>query len=406
MKIADSSTPVILLGGRENALAVMRNLARLGVDVFASGRPGCRSMDSKHCKQAFSVPEDVSAADFWLDLLLGGENEKLSNSIIFACCDESLDFLLKHRDALAKSYILEEFIPEQRRTMLDKQATLARAAEVGVSTPAHWEVASDADVEKIRDQVRLPVMVKPLDSLAFVHEFGAKLFIVEDSFDEVIEKVRLARSRGQDVMVVEMIEGPDDLLSSYYTYRTAAGIRLYDYTKSVIRRWPVNRGGACFHQSEWLPETAEIGRKLFDGIDWQGIGNVEFKRDTRDGKLKIIEVNARFTAAHRLITEAGAPIDAIIYCHLTGQPGPKCETYSNKLRLLYPIGDFMAYLELRKLHKLSFLNWVRSVFKQRFIMPDLSLRDPGPSIAETANIIGRGVNKLTSRFWKAKVDAD
>ena len=398
MSALDTSTPVLLLGGRENALAVARNLGRLGVTIYSSGKSGSRSMDSKYCAQAFIVPDETDAADHWRDLLLAHKSPQLQGCIIFACCDESLDFLQSNRDQLAAHYKLEEFVPEQRRTMLNKQATLEIAGKIGVPAPAYWEINSDEDVEKIRDDVRLPVMVKPLDSIAFVHEFGAKLFIVDTDFDEVVEKVKLARSRGQDVMVVEMIPGPDDLLTSYYTYRTADGRRLYDYTKSVIRRWPVNRGGACFHQSEWLPETAEMGQKLFDGVDWNGIGNVEFKRDTRDGQLKIIEVNARFTAAHRLVTAAGAPIDEIIYRHLTDQDIPTFDSYSNTLRMIYPIGDFMAYLELRRSKQLSLFGWLKTVFAQPVVVPDFSFGDPYPALAEWGLIARRGFGKVFGIF--------
>ena len=398
MSDLDTSVPVLLLGGRENALAVARNLGRLGVTIYSSGKPGSRSMDSKHCTEAFVVPEGTLAADHWRDLLLSEPHSKLQGCILFACCDESLDFLQSNRDQLLERYKLEDFVPEQRRVMLDKQATLEIAGRIGVPAPAYWEINSDEDVEKIRDEVQIPVMVKPLDSFAFVHEFGAKLFIVDTTFEDVVEKVKLARAHGQDVMVVEMIAGPDDLLSSYYTYRTPDGRRLYDYTKSVIRRWPVNRGGACFHQSEWLPETAELGQKLFDGVDWQGIGNVEFKRDTRDGKLKIIEVNARFTAAHRLVTAAGAPIDEIIYRHLTEQEIPTFDAYSNRLRMIYPIGDFMAYLELRQSKQLSLFAWLKSVFAQPAVVPDFSFSDPYPALAEWGLIVRRGFGKIFGIF--------
>ena len=402
----DTSTPVILLGGRENAVAVARNLGRLGVSVHASGLPGCRSMNSRFCKQAYPVPEGDTASHFWRKLLLETETEALEGAVLIAFCDESLQFIEANRDALARHYRLEEFIPELRRTMLDKQATLALAREVGVPAPNYWEIKSNLDVLNIRDEIRFPVMVKPLDSFAFVHEFGTKLFIVEDSFDEVVEKVALARSRGHDVMVVEMIPGPDDLLTSYYTYRTAKGERLYDYTKSVIRRWPMNKGGACFHQSQWLPETAELGQRLFDGIGWQGIGNVEFKRDMRDGQLKIIEVNARFTAAHRLVTEAGAPIDLMVYCHLTGQDVPRFDSYKQDLRMWYPERDFMAFREQRGLGMLGALGWVRTVFAQRFVLPYFSLSDPMPTLTETGTNIARVVSKLTHLFRRPQRHAD
>ena len=402
----DTSTPVILLGGRENAVAVARNLGRSGVRVAASGLPGCRSMNSKYTRQSFPVPEGNTASHYWRKLLLEDQKDALKGSILFAFCDESLAFIEANHQALSEHYVVEEFVPELRRIMLDKQATLELARKVDVPTPNYWEIKSDLDVLNIRDEIKFPVMVKPLDSYAFIHEFGTKLFIVEDSFEEVAEKVALARSRGQDVMVVEMIPGPDDLLTSYYTYRTADGVCLYDYTKSVIRRWPMNKGGGCFHQSEWLPETAELGRLLFESIGWQGIGNVEFKRDTRDGQLKIIEVNARFTAAHRLVTESGAPIDMIIYCHLTGQPVPEFKAYSQKLRLWYPLRDFMAFREQSKLGLLGPVSWTRTVFAQKFILPYFSLSDPMPTLAETWTNIARIFSKLTNVFKATGRHAD
>lgn len=142
----------------------------------------------------------------------------------------------------------------------------------------------------------------------------------------------------------------------------------------------MNRGGACFHQSEWLPETADMGRRLFDGIGWQGVGNVEFKRDLRDGKLKIIEVNGRFTAAHRLITAAGAPIDLVVYCYLTGQMLPRFDSYSQSLRMWYPARDFLAFLQLRGRGEITFGEWLRSVLTSRFVLPNASITDPWPAV--------------------------
>lgn len=400
----DPSTPLILLGGRENAVAVARNLGRLGVHITACGLDGARSMNSKYCNEAIRIPNGEDAATYWENLLLKDKLDELKGRMVLPFCDESLAFIENNHAALAEHYILEEFDPEQRRIMLDKQATLTAARAVNVPTPSFWTIEKDGDVEKIRDEVSFPVMVKPLDSYAFVHEFGAKLFIINDSFDEVVEKVTLARSKGHDVMVVEMIPGPDDLLSSYYTYRTKKGVRLFDYTKSIIRRWPMNRGGATFHQSEWLPETAEMGQRLFDGIDWQGIANVEFKRDTRDGQLKIIEVNARFTGGHPLVTAAGAPIDEIIYCHLTGQPEPTFSSYSDKLRLWIPTRDFFAFLELRDLKQLSTFGWIKGLFEQKIVLPYFSWTDPGPAMAETGSNIARGVAKIRDALTGAKKD--
>jgi len=401
----DPSTPVILLGGSASTVAVARNLGRLGVHITASGPGRCRTLHSKYCRTALPVPAGKSSHEHWREILLSDQNPEMRGSIILAGCDEAVEFVEDNRDALKDWYILDDTDPELRRAMLNKQATITLARQAGVPTPNFWAIRSDEDVLRIRDEIHFPVMVKPINSQAFESDFGRKLFIIEEDFDEVCEKVALSRSRGHDVMVVEMIPGPDSLLSAYYTYRTPDGGYLYEYTLRAVRRWPVNRGGGTFHQSEWLPETAKMGRKLFNGIDWQGIANVEFKRDTRDGKLKIIEVNVRFTAPHRLVTGAGAPIDVIIYCHLTGQPCPTFKNYSQKLTLWNPIRDFLAFCELNRRGQLSFGDWLGSVLRQKFLLPYFSLDDPGPTLAEIGSIIRNSLANPARLLKKARQKA-
>lgn len=380
IKTVDVSNPVVLLGGRENCLAVTRNLGRLGIKVYVSGRKGCHAIYSRHCCRAFPVRRGMSAAQAWHQLLIVRPPAELQGAIIFAMCDESIEFLAANHDALCRKYKLPAFVSDLCMAMLDKMETLVRARAVDVPTPNFWVVNTPEQLLAVRNEIQTPVMVKPLNSRAFVDEFGCKLFIVDSGFEEVVEKVELCHARGIEVMVVEMIPGPDSLLSSFNACRAASGEMLYEYTKSIIRRWPVNRGGATFHRSIWLPETAALGRKLFDGIGWQGIGNIEFKRDIRDGQLKIIEVNGRLTAAQRLITEAGAPIDLIIYCHLTGQPQPHFESYSQTMLLWYPMRDFLAFLNLHRAGEITFAEWLRSLQAGSLLLSTASWRDPLPSI--------------------------
>jgi predicted ATP-grasp superfamily ATP-dependent carboligase len=377
----DTSRPVLLLGGGASTLAAARSLGSAGIPVFASGST-CRAMKSRYCRLARPVPRGTNSQTYWRRILIDEPDEALAGSLIMPGCDESLEFVEANHQALRQRYVIEEFVPELRRAMLDKLQTLELARAAAVPTPNYWCIERAEDVEAVKPELRLPVMVKPLRSYSFMEAFGRKLFIVRDSVEEVAEKVELCLSRGHAVMIVEMIPGPDNLLSSYYTYRTPQGRLLYDYTKSVIRRWPVNRGGACFHQSEWLPETAELGRRLFEGVGWEGIGNVEFKRDVRDGKLKIIEVNGRLTAGHPLLTRGGAQIDLMIYCHLTGQPVPPLGRYAQNLRLWDPLRDFMAYRLLARRGELSLLGWFRSIFAQKIIFSFFSFDDPLPGLTE------------------------
>jgi hypothetical protein len=201
-------------------------------------------------------------------------------------------------------------------------------------------------------------------------------------------------AHGLEIIVCELIPGPDDLLSSYYTYIAPNGQHLFHFTKRIIRRSPPNFGLGSYHATEWLPDTAEMGKRFFCGIGFRGLGNIEFKRDPRDGQLKLIEVNARFTAAQELLVRAQMDIAWIVYLHVTGGVVPTVNGFKEHLRLWYFLDDFDAYRDLRALGQLSFLSWVRSISSPQ-VLPYFSFHDPKPALA-------KGWNTLQTRVLKRR----
>jgi predicted ATP-grasp superfamily ATP-dependent carboligase len=388
-----TDVPVLLLGGMENTLAVTRSLGAAGIAVRVSGKRACVALTSRHCAEAIAVPEGADYTAFWSRLLLG-EDRRFDGHLVLPLMDEAIDFVVAHRDALARRYLLEDFDPDLRGAMLDKKETLRIAARAGVPAPRFWNVASLDDLARAEPEVTFPVMVKPIHSHKFARVFGRKLFIVDGSLAELRARVAEALDQGIEIMVTEMIPGADSELSSYYTYIDDTGRSLFHYTKRVIRRFPVHRGGGCYHESRWLPETAEMGRRFFASIPWRGMANIEFKRDPRDGRLKVIEVNARFTAAHRLVQRAGLPIDLLIYRHLTGQSVPEVMQDDAVLRLWKPYRDFRAYRALARSDGMTLGDWLTSIREARNITPAFAADDPAPSVAQLGLFLRQVAKKV------------
>lgn len=390
----DTSTCVLILGGAANAAALVRNFARVGITVRAAGGKECLALFSRFCTKAYRGPNQSSQQEFWHELLIENPEVELQGSLIFALCDDSIDFVSKYKSELSQRYLLEDFDAGLRGEMLDKKATLVRARAAGIDTPRFWSVATTTDLQAIKSEITFPVMVKPIHSHLFIRIFGRKLFIIERDWDELVEKLQLAIDNDSEVMIVEMVPGPDSLLSSYYTYIDPENRSLFHYTKRIIRRFPVNRGGACYHESKWLPETAEVGKKFFAAIPWRGMGNIEFKLDMRDGKLKVIEVNPRFTDAHRMIVSSGMPIDQLIYRSKTGQHVPSIAEYEENVRMWNPLRDFMAFMELRARGELTFAGWLKSLRPGRKVLPIFMFSDPMPTFVRLREEFGRALNKL------------
>ena len=85
--------PVLLLGGQENALSVIRSLTRHGVPVSLSAPENCWALRSRHCAKRYPIAKGLDRAAFWEDLLLGPDHPELRGAVLLPCNDEGIEFM-------------------------------------------------------------------------------------------------------------------------------------------------------------------------------------------------------------------------------------------------------------------------------------------------------------------------
>ncbi|GAB4536947.1 MAG: hypothetical protein Tsb0020_51660 [Haliangiales bacterium] len=366
----------IVVSGTASALSVVRSLAKRGIRVYAINQANAHVKYSRHC-EFLDVPGGRPAD--WAAYLLGPKGRELAGSVLLTCSDEAIEMVIDNHQALSERFLLEENPPEVRRLFLSKLDTYECAAAAGVATPRFWRVAkpSRAVIDEVRDQLVFPLLVKPHHSHVFQERFDVRFFVAR-TVDELASALDRVQPTGIPVVLLEFIPGPDDRLCSYYSYFDEHHQPLLDFTKRIIRRYPQNMGGASYHITDWNPAVREVGIKLFQAAGLRGLGNVEFKRDPRDETLKLIEVNARFTAANRLVHASGIDLAYLSYARLTGAPLPPLDHYRTGLRLLNIHQDFNAFLELRAAGSLSTASWLASVLRPQ-VMQYFAWSDPVPS---------------------------
>jgi predicted ATP-grasp superfamily ATP-dependent carboligase len=370
--------PVVLLGGDANALSVARSLRRIGARVYALGEPGSCVRHSRHCRW-IEARGGETLETAWAAYLLGPESDHLAGAVVLACSDAGIQMIAHHRDALLERYRLDESDPGAQLAMLDKLGTYRSALAAGVPTPRFWIAETRAQLEALRGELVFPLIVKPRLAHRAKKTFRNKHARVEN-FEELMAAFEADRAAAVDVLLMEWIPGGDDALCSYYTYLDADGRSYFDFTKRVIRRYPTGMGLGCYHITDNVPGVKQLGLRLFRHVGLRGLANIEFKLDPRDGQYKLIECNARFTAANGLVARSGIDLAKFVYCRAVGLPLPPVNRFRSGVRVLDPVTDLLAFLELRQEGSMTFGQWVRSLLhRQTFAY--FQWTDPLPALA-------------------------
>src|SRR5216683_513088 len=393
MNLSNSKLPpAIILGGDHNALSIARSLGGAGIQVYAINYPQMVVRYSRFCRWIDLPRSRENDLETWIDYLLGTESGPLRGAVLLAASDESIELIAEHRQSLSEKFTLDLSNPAAQLCMLDKLRTYRAAQAAGVPTPKFWVADTREQVEKLEPELVFPLILKPILGHNFRKKFSG-YYAVAHNLDELLIAFDTVCCAGIRTFLVEMIPGPDDKLCSYYTYLDENGNNLIDFTKRIIRRYPMNMGGATYHITDDVPGVQELALALLRQVGLRGVANVEFKMDERDGKLKLIECNARFTAADCLLVASGLNFPLFVYNNLTGCPHAATSSYRMGMRLWSPVGDFAACRQLNKMGLLTFRTWIRSIIHPQ-IFPVFRWNDPLPAIFSNARLVRYAWSRL------------
>jgi predicted ATP-grasp superfamily ATP-dependent carboligase len=386
----DSNPPAVLLGGSANAVSVARSLWAAGVPVVALGHSDSPVRHSRACDVFVDLGREDGVQQRWLRWLDDGPH----GAVLLPCEDDGLELIVTHRRRLARlGYRLVEADDAVARDMLDKNRTYELARGLGIPAPRTLTVRTMADVERAAGELAYPCALKPVHSHRFQRRTGTgvKAFVVHDA-GELCDRFAYAQERGAEMLVTEIIPGSDDRLVGFHAYLDEDGAPLLGVTKRKLRQHPVGFGLGSYHETTHDAEVARLGLAFLRGVGLRGLANVEFKRDERDGVLKLIECNHRFTAPNEQLRIAGIDLALLVYNRVLGRPLPPLGDYRAGVRLWHPGNDFRSFLELRRRGELTAAGWLRSVARPQHL-PLFRWDDPRPSLALQTGRARRAVHK-------------
>ncbi len=336
-----SRPPAYVLGGYEGALAVVRSLGSAGVPVVVvQSSPHEYAWHSRHVHLRVRAPDpERHEEDFVASLVRLGE--AVGEGVLIPTTDETVGAVARHASRLAGRYLLaapSSF--EVARRFLDKQLTYEIASRDGVDIPRWTLPQSELDLKRCASEVSFPCVVKPRQSHLFTRAFGVKMTKVSD-LPSLRTAWQSARCAGIDTIVQENIPGPESAGVNYNAY-FLEGRPVAEVTAVKVRLFPRDFGYPSAVLSQCVPEAFAPARAIVRGLGLGGFANVEFKRDARDGRLKLMEVNGRPNMSGWLSVRCGTDFPLIMYRHLVEGRVPRPTLQESGMYWIHEFGDFKA----------------------------------------------------------------
>lgn len=363
-------------------LGAIRSLGRAGVPVIGldpdAGRAG---FASRYCT-ALQCPHPVHEPDALLEFLLDQGRQLSEPGILSPASDAFTLFISRYRNELAESFRFNLPAPEVMEAAVDKRKLYELADRVGVPHAKTVYPETMDDLHRITHQLDYPAYIKPYHSHLWQVAFpeagkGIKVFTPE----ELVESFERILAAGVQVMVQSIIEGPATNVRTVYVHIRPDGEPLGVLTTRKIRQFPVEFGRGSIAETFHDPEFAELGLRFFRDIGYRGFGTIEFKRDDRDGQLKVTDLNPRWVKPINLPIDSGIDFPLLHYLDLAGEtPAPRVD-FRAGVRWLDGVSDLGSAWTLYRAGKLSPLSWARSLFGVRSFAA-FALDDWGPFLRE------------------------
>lgn len=402
MKESESSSRAVVVSNKAydlNALGAVRGLGMKGVKVTWMTPDRSKWFCSKYC-------EPVNCPDFRLEpnrfvdfLTRFGEGAETTGDVLIPTSDASLIPISRNKVLLEKYFRPMVCDWEIAEKFIDKEKIYSVAESVGIPIPKTFHPENEDETKRVAYEMNYPCLVKPASSHNFAKRFRKKLFRVSTPA-ELIKTYRFLTANGFKMMIQEDIRGDDRDLVTFNTVLNQNSEPLAVFMHRRLRQNPPGYGVVSLGESTWEPKIIQPCMKLLKAIRFQGIAQVEFKRDPRTGEFKFFEINGRSYLAISLSTACGVNLIYIAYRNTKGEKTRPLADYSCTYECGVKWLDLPSYIEsvikLRAAKETSSAQAIRPILTRKITLGAFSRDDTAPFLMELNFLLNnlRGIVRI------------
>lgn len=368
-----------MVGGDYQGLGIVRSLGRRLIPVCVIDDERSIARYSHYATHSVRV-KDLRDQDRCVEVVLEvGRRLGLNGWVLYATREETVAAFAHHREALSRQYRVPTPDWATIRWAWDKRNTYRLAQTLGVPTPRTWYPAGIDDLASIDGEP--PFALKPAIKEHFLYTIKKKA-LQANSREELVQVYERASSLvpPDELMVQELIPGGGTQQYAYCAF-FKDGSAVGHMTARRLRQHPPLFGRASTYvETVDVPELETLSTRLLDAIGYYGLVELEYKLDSRDGRYKLLDFNARTWGYHSLGGSAGVDFPYLLYRDQVGQPVERCRAVEG-VRWVRLVTDLpTALVELRS-GCLDWRGYVRSL-REANVEAVFSREDPLPGLVE------------------------
>jgi D-aspartate ligase len=398
MTVADpqvkmSRNGAVVLGGAHNSLEIVRSLGRRGIPVFLLTSDHPLATLSRYVERSllWPGPRANGAITFLVDLAY---RHALVGWVLFAGSDDDLRFIAQNHSALGAVFTLTTPVWDTVRWAYDKRLMNRRAAELGIAHPITHYPHSHDDLKNL--ELAFPVIVKPTVREGRNALLAAKAWRADDlrtliaRYDEAVPLVG-----ADNIMLQELIPG-DGTAQFSYAAVWHHGWPIGSLVARRRRQYPIDFGyTSTYVETITLREIDDTASRFLASLDYSGLVEIEFKRDTRDGTYKILDVNARAWTWISLGAAAGVDFPVMQWRLAVGEKVPPVTARPGANWIYFP-RDLVASVHEMIAGTISPLDYLRSL-RWSSASAVFAWDDPWPAALDLPLVVTRVIQRRLSR---------
>jgi len=361
--------PVVVVGGGLTALGTMRALGRQGIDVYLVLDRSETAHYSKYCKKSLSAIGMKHDRSILKSLLRKMGRSFSRRAVVYPTSDIDTINLAELKDELPDDYYFVVGDKGPVEMLVNKKDFYEALAQRGVDHPKTYFPENMKDAQVIAQEAEYPIFVRPAITQLFSQAFrtAGKGFIAHSPRDLMVF-YELSEKHGIEVMFQEIIPGSPTnsyQLEGYYgTDHQPKAL----FARQRLRIWPPGFGNTTLCVSIPIRELDNEKRTInqfIKNIGYNGLASAEFKKDDRDGLLKLLEINARPWWHIWLSGACGADILFLSYLDTIGEKTEYTEQYEEGVKSIYFANDLMAAGKMILNGDLGLREWAFSLMGAR-----------------------------------------